>query len=78
MFRRPILAFMLCGLMAGCATSPERQAQLDGDRCAARGYQPGSKGHDDCLTQVQGTRDSRLQQRHREVVEGSSAPPFRR
>jgi hypothetical protein len=56
-------------LAAGCAMTAEQQAQRDGERCTARGLKPGSKDHDDCLTQIERTRDARLQSRHRELVE---------
>jgi hypothetical protein len=76
-YYRPLLVLMLCGLIAGCATSPERQAQLDSDRCTARGYQPTSKGHDDCLNQVQSSRELRTQRQHQDLVERRVTVPGR-
>jgi len=65
-------------LAAGCATSPERQAQIDNERCAARGHQPGSKAHDDCVSALVSQRDARLNARHRELVEQRAPTPFSR
>lgn len=72
---RSFLLLALTALVAGCATSPEQVTQRDGERCAARGNQPGSKAHDDCLSQVANQRDARTQQRHRELVERPALPP---
>jgi hypothetical protein len=77
-FCRPILLLALSALVAGCATSPEQLAQRDGDRCAARGLQPNTKAHDDCLTQLQNQRDARNQARHRELVERPAPTPYNR
>jgi len=68
-FCRLIVASMLAALVAACATSPEQQAQQDNERCTARGWKPGTKEHDDCIASVQGRRDARMDQRHRELVE---------
>jgi hypothetical protein len=76
-FCRPILILVLTVLVAGCASSPEQLAKRDGDRCSSRGYQPGSKQHDDCISRLEGGRDARMQQRHRELVEGR-APSYGR
>jgi uncharacterized protein YecT (DUF1311 family) len=68
---------MLSLLVASCATTPEQQAQRDSDRCTARGLQPSSKQHDDCLSQIANNRDARMQAGHRELVE-RRAPTYGR
>ena len=65
---------MLTGLVAGCATSPEQQAQRDDERCAARGYKSQTKEHDECISGLQGQREVRMQQRHQELVERPAIP----
>ena len=64
---------VLTGLAAGCTTSPEQQAASDEQRCTARGYKPQTKEHDDCVTGLASSRDARMQQRHRELVERPAA-----
>lgn len=59
----------LAGLVAACAASPEQQSQRDDERCTARGYKPQTKEHDQCVTSLAASRDVRMQQRHRELVE---------
>ena len=75
---RLILALALGLLVTGCATSPERQAQLDNARCTNADRQPGSKAHDDCVSRIVAQRDARLQQRHRELVEQRAPTPYNR
>jgi uncharacterized protein YecT (DUF1311 family) len=77
-FRRSIVSLALSLLVAGCAASPERQAQLDNDRCTTADRQPGSKAHDDCVSRVVAQRDTRLQARHRELVEQRAPTPYNR
>ena len=77
-FVRTIVLLTLSMLVASCAATAEQQAKRDGDRCAARGLQPDSKAHDDCLTQLERARAERLQSRHRELVERPAATPFGR
>src|SRR5688572_14530733 len=72
---RTIVALALTALLAGCAATAEQQAKRDSDRCAARGLEPGSKAHDDCIMQSERSRDARLQARHRELVERPAALP---
>ena len=73
-FRRPILLLTLSVLVAGCATSPEQQAQRDNERCAARGLQSNTKAHDDCVNALVSQRDARMNARHRELVERPATP----
>jgi uncharacterized protein YecT (DUF1311 family) len=73
-FRRAIVLLALTGLVAACSTTPEQQAQRDDERCAERGYQPNSKGHDDCITSLRAQRDARMQRRHQELVERPATP----
>ena len=76
--RPPTLLLALGMLIAGCATSPEQQAQRDSERCASRGHQPNTKAHDDCVTNLVSQRDARMNARHRELVERPAATPFGR
>jgi hypothetical protein len=73
-FCRFIVVSLLVGSVAACASSAEQQAQRDDERCTARGYQPNSKAHDDCVTSLAAQRDARMQQRHRELVERPATP----
>jgi hypothetical protein len=68
-FYRFIVVSLLVGSVAACASSAEQQAQRDDERCAARGLQPNSKEHDDCVTSLASQRDARMERRHREMVE---------
>lgn len=70
MTRTFFLLLALSALVAACATSsPEQQAANDEQRCTARGFKPQTKEHDDCVVNLAASRDSRMQQRHRELVE---------
>ena len=71
-FCRFIFLSVLSGLVVGCAMTAEQQAQRDDERCTARGLQPSTKAHDDCVAGLQTRRDTRLDQRHRELVERPS------
>jgi hypothetical protein len=77
-FRRLVFLSVLSALVAACATSPEQQAASDDQRCAARGYKPQTKEHDECVVRLRGSRDARMQQRHREMVERPAATPYGR
>jgi hypothetical protein len=68
-FCRFLFLSVLTGLVAACAATAEQQAQRDDERCAARGLQPSTKAHDDCVVGLRAQRDVREQQRHRELVE---------
>jgi hypothetical protein len=76
--RRGILVSIMSGLVAACAMSPEKQAQNDEQRCTARGLKPTTKEHDDCVSGLTSSRDARMQQRHRELVERPAPTPFGR
>lgn len=72
---RSTIAMFVLLACAGCATSsPEQIAARNEQRCIARGYQPKTDAFADCLTRVDGERDTRMQQRHREEVERSGVP----
>ena len=76
---RSLAVLALCMLTAGClTTSPEQQAQQDSARCVKRGLTPGTKDFDFCLSQVDGDREARIQQRRQEMLEKSAAPPLMR
>jgi hypothetical protein len=76
-FYRSIVVLTLTGLVAACAMTAEQQAARDDERCTARGLQPTSKGHDDCVSGLQRQRDTRLQQRHQDLVEQRAPTPYR-
>jgi hypothetical protein len=63
------IALPLLCLVAACTTSPEQQTARDEQRCTERGYKPQTKEHDNCVVGLASSRDSRMQQRHRELVE---------
>jgi hypothetical protein len=69
LFRSMILLSALCAIVTACTTSPEQQTARDDERCTARGYKPQTKQHDDCVQGLAASRDTRMQQRHRELVE---------
>ncbi len=71
---RAIVLLALGALVAACATTPEQQAQRDDQQCTARGYQPNSKTHDECVISLQSRRDARTQQRHRELIDKPATP----
>jgi hypothetical protein len=77
-FRRVVFLSALAGLVAACGMTTAQQAQSDDDRCTARGYKPTTKEHDDCVSRLASSRDLRMQQRHREMVERPAATPFGR
>ena len=74
-FCRSIVALTLSALIAACAMTAEQQTARDDERCTARGLQPLSKEHDDCVRGLQASRDVRSQQRHRDLVE-QRAPTY--
>jgi hypothetical protein len=76
-FCRSIVVLTLTGLVAACAVTAEQQTARDDERCTARGLQPQSKGHDDCVSGLQRQRDTRMQQRHRDLVEQRAPTPYR-
>jgi len=75
---RFILLTLLGALLAGCASSPEQIAQRNEERCQARGYQPKTDGFADCVTRLESERSARGEQRRREMLEQSAAPPSNR
>jgi hypothetical protein len=75
---RWLAVLALCLLSAGCLTTAEQQAKNDGERCVKRGLQPGTKEFDFCLSQIDGDRETRIQQRRQEMLEKSAAPPLMR
>jgi N-acetylmuramic acid 6-phosphate (MurNAc-6-P) etherase len=74
-FCRSIVVLMLVALVAACAMTAEQQTARDDERCTARGLKPTTKEHDDCVVGLQASRDSRQQQRHRDLVE-QRAPTY--
>jgi hypothetical protein len=74
---RFILLSLLGALLAGC-TSASQVAQHNEERCQARGYQPKTDGFADCVTRLESERSARGEQRRREMLEQSAAPPSNR
>ena len=68
---------LLCALLAGCA-SAEQIAQRNEERCQARGYQPKTDAFADCIVRLESERSVRGEQRRREMLEQSAAPPSNR
>ena len=77
MMTRFILLSLLGALLAGC-TSAAQIAQRNEERCQARGYQPKTDAFQDCLVQLENERSARGEQRRREMLEQSAAPPSNR
>jgi hypothetical protein len=75
---RFILLSLLGALLAGCGTSAEQLAQRNEERCQARGYQPKTDAFADCVTRLESERSLRGEQRRRELLEQSAAPPSNR
>lgn len=76
-FCRSIVVLTLTGLVAACAMTAEQQTARDDERCTARGLKPTTKEHDDCVTGLQRQRDTRMQQRHQDLVEQRAPTPYR-
>jgi hypothetical protein len=77
-WHRSILLLALSVPLTGCISTSEQLAQRDKERCAARGHQPNTDAFANCLAQLETERDVRVQSRHRDLVERSSAPPLSR
>ena len=66
-------------LLANCSSlrpSQEELAARDKERCAARGYQPNTDAFADCVVRVEGERQARMDQRHRELTETPGTSPI--
>jgi hypothetical protein len=74
---RFILLTLLGALLAGC-TSAAQITQRNEERCQARGYQPNTDAFADCVTRLETERSVRGEQRRREMLEQSAAPPSNR
>ena len=71
---RSILVLAAGACLAGCSSSPERTAERDSERCAARGLEPNSEAFKTCLVQMESGRQFRTDARHRDMLERSSNP----
>jgi len=67
------IPLLLGAFLASCASS-EQLAQRNDERCAAQGHQPNSVAFINCVAQIEGRRQERMDARHRETVEKSSNP----
>jgi hypothetical protein len=68
---------LLGALCAGCSTA-EQITQRNEERCQARGYQPKTDAFADCVTRLETERSVRGEQRRRDMLEQSAAPPSNR
>ena len=75
-----VILLALGALAAGCSSmqSAEQRADQDAERCKAGGRQPDSKEFKDCVIRLETERQTRVQARHREMMERSIAPPITR
>jgi hypothetical protein len=74
-FRQSILAVALGTLLTGCLTaSPEQQAKRNEERCANRGYKPGTPDFQDCVVRIEGERTQRMESNRREMMERPGGP----
>ena len=74
---RFLLLTLISASLAGC-TSAAQIAQNNEERCQARGYQPKTDAFADCVTRLETERSVRGEQRRREMLEQSAAPPSNR
>ncbi len=72
----PLLALGV--LVGGCITTAEQQAERANQRCVARGYSPGTKDFDECLTLIETERGIRQENNRRMMIERSAAPSMNR
>jgi hypothetical protein len=70
---RSILPLALFVLAAGCASATQL-VQRDDERCVARGFKPDTPDFKKCATELETERALKMDQRHREMMERSSAP----
>jgi hypothetical protein len=70
---RSIVPLALCLVVAGCASATQL-AQRDDERCVARGFKPDTPDFKKCATELETERALKMDQRHREMMERSSAP----
>jgi hypothetical protein len=73
MTNRSIIFLALALLLAGCA-SAEQIAERNNQRCADRGYQPGTPDFNKCLQLVENERVQRVDARRQEWMEKSGSP----
>jgi outer membrane murein-binding lipoprotein Lpp len=71
--RRTAAVLALGLLVAGCASSAQ-VAQRNEERCAARGYQPKTDALNNCVVQLEGERQQRMENNRREMMEKPFTP----
>ena len=77
MTRSLLLLSLLAVTLAACASAKDIEARNEA-RCQARGLQPNTKNYEDCMTQVETERTTRMEQRRREQLEQPAIPPLNR
>jgi hypothetical protein len=77
MTRSLLLLSLLAVTLAACASAKDIEARNDA-RCQARGLQLNTKNYEDCMTQVETERTTRMEQRRREQLEQPAIPPLNR
>jgi hypothetical protein len=65
---RHFIPLLLLSLLAGC-TSAKDVAARNNERCAARGLQPNSDAFAECVTQLETSRDLRMETNRRALME---------
>lgn len=73
MTMRLLLLPVVALLLAGCWTTGQL-AQRDSERCVARGYRPDTPDFKKCLVEVETERQTKMDARHREMLERSAIP----
>jgi len=71
--RRTAAVLALGLLVAGCASSAQL-TQRNEERCAARGYQPKTDAFNNCVVQLEGERQQRMESNRREMMEKPATP----
>jgi hypothetical protein len=71
--RRTAAVLALGLLVAGCASSAQ-VTQNNEERCAARGYQPKTDDFNNCVVQLEGERQQRMENNRREMMEKPFTP----
>ena len=77
MTRSFLLLSLLAASLAACTSTKDIEARNE-QRCQARGFEPNSKLYNDCLSQLEAERSSRMEQRRREALEQPAIPQLNR
>lgn len=66
---RSIAAVVLLAALASGCTSAKDLAERNNERCAARGYTPGTDAFADCVVRIEGESQARMERNRREMME---------